>query len=136
MVAAVSRAQATRVTDLCIRLSILVAAIVNIVPVVGLLSRKHVARGYDVRLEDPNLVVLMRHRALLFGLLGSFLAYAAFVPALHGLAFAGGLVSMLGFGALGLAERDRLSRRMWKLLGADLIATAVLLLGLALHWAR
>jgi amino acid permease len=39
----------------------------------------------------------MRHRAVLFGLLGVFLVYAAFQPALQTLAFIAALVSVASF---------------------------------------
>ena len=52
-------------------------------------------------LEDPNLVILMRHRAVLFGLLGGFLLLAAFRPNLQAIALVMGFASVLSF--LGLA---------------------------------
>jgi len=48
-------------------------------------------------MAEPNLVILMRHRAVLFGLLGAFMVYAAFRPALLNLALGAGFVSVLSF---------------------------------------
>ncbi len=54
--------------------------VVNCVRVsVVLLSRERLQTLYGVSIADPNLVILMHHRAVLFGLLGVFFIVAAFV---------------------------------------------------------
>jgi len=49
---------------------------------------------------EPNIEILMRHRAVLFGKLGLFLMYAAFQPSLQPLAIIVGLVSVVSFIAI------------------------------------
>ena len=39
--------------------------------------------NFGIALDEPNLQILMRHRAVLFGLLGALLVAAAFIPALR-----------------------------------------------------
>ncbi len=48
----------------------LIAAFVNLAPVSGVLSADVLEGLYGITLEDPNLVILMRHRAVLFGIVG------------------------------------------------------------------
>jgi hypothetical protein len=48
-------------------------------------------------IQDPNLEIVLRHRAVLFGLLAAFLAYAAMRPELRGLALVAGIVSVSSF---------------------------------------
>jgi hypothetical protein len=52
---------------------------------------------YGVNLQDPNLQIHMRHRAVLFGLVGALLLVAAFHPGLRTLGYAVGFSSMLSF---------------------------------------
>jgi hypothetical protein len=52
---------------------------------------------YGVDLADPNLQILMRHRAVLFGLVGGVLLLAAFHPPLRTLGYVVGFSSMLSF---------------------------------------
>jgi hypothetical protein len=78
----------------------LLAAIVNLVPGIGVQSGARLESLYGVALEDPALVILMRHRAVLLAIVGGVLAAAAFRPALRPAAVAAGLVSMLSFVAL------------------------------------
>jgi hypothetical protein len=59
-------------------------------------------KAYDVRIASKDLEILMRHRALLFGVLGGFILYAAFFPVYHVAAMVMAGVSMIGFAILAL----------------------------------
>jgi hypothetical protein len=78
-------------------LLVLVAAAINLAPVVGAFSPDRMATLYGVALEDPSLQVLMRHRAGLFGIVGGLLLFAAFHPPLRAVGYAVGFASMLSF---------------------------------------
>ena len=54
----------------------LVVGIVNLLPMIGVSSAARRQTLYDVAVEDPNLVILMRHRAILFGIVGALLGAA------------------------------------------------------------
>ena len=79
---------------------LVLAGIIHLLPVSGGLGVERLAVLYDVSLRDPNIAILMRHRAVLFGLLGLFLMYAAFQPSLQTLAIIAGLVSVVSFIAI------------------------------------
>lgn len=76
---------------------LLVVGIIHLLPVSGLLGQQQLARLYGLRFDEPNLEILMRHRALLFGLLGLFFLLAAFKPPLQVAAFVVGLLSAGSF---------------------------------------
>ncbi|MDH4566005.1 phosphopantetheine adenylyltransferase [Pseudomonas sp. BN414] len=76
---------------------LIVAGIIHLLPISGLLGAERLAALYGVPFSEPNLLILMRHRAVLFGLLGALLVWAAFRPALQSAAILGGLVSVLSF---------------------------------------
>ena len=50
-----------------------------------------------MRSSGANLEILMRHRAVLFGIVGGLLLVAAFHPPLRTLGYAAGFTSMLSF---------------------------------------
>jgi len=75
----------------------LLVAAVNLVPVVGVLSSARLEALYGVPIRDPNLEILLRHRAVLFAIVGGLLAAAAFHPPLSAAAVGAGLASMLSF---------------------------------------
>lgn len=78
-----------------IALLLFVTGACNFYPLVGIIGPESLALLYGVRIEETNLLILMRHRAVLFGLLGGFLMVAAWRPALQPAAIGVGLVSML-----------------------------------------
>ena len=75
----------------------LVAAAINMAPVLGAVSPERMTALYGVDLADPNLQILMRHRAVLFGIVGGLLVVAAFHRPLRTLGYAIGFSSMLSF---------------------------------------
>jgi hypothetical protein len=87
-------------------------------------------------MEDQSLVLLMRHRAVLFALLGAFLIYAAITPAYRSLALGAGLVSVVSFLLLaepwvtsGIASLPAIQR----VAQADVVALICLVLGGLVH---
>ncbi|MDF2714893.1 MAG: hypothetical protein K0R28_1818 [Paenibacillus sp.] len=75
----------------------IIVGIIHMLPVIGVLGAERLTALYGIPVQDKNLVILMQHRALLFGLLGLFLVYAAFQPALQSIAFIGGFISVTSF---------------------------------------
>ena len=71
--------------------------IIHILPLSGVLSATRLFDLYGISFDDPNLEILMRHRAVLFGLLGIFLLSSAFLPSLQLAALITGFVSVVSF---------------------------------------
>jgi hypothetical protein len=57
--------------------SLIIAAVIHLLPVIGLAGTDKLTKLYVIPIQEPNLLILMQHRAMLFGLLGAFLAYSA-----------------------------------------------------------
>jgi len=76
---------------------VLVAAAINLAPFLGVVSPERMSAFYGVDLDHPNLQILMRHRAVLFGVVGGLLLVAAFHPPLRTLGYVVGFGSMLSF---------------------------------------
>ena len=84
--------------------ALLAAAVFHLLPAIGLLGADRLASLYGVSIPGNNLLLLMRHRALLFGILGAFMLHAAWSPPLQVWALAAGLVSTAGFVTLAWGE--------------------------------
>lgn len=107
----------------------LLVALVKLVPMVGVLSVERLNRLYGIDIQDANLAILLRHRAVLFGVVGTLLVVAAFNPSLRPLAVALGLVSMLSFVVVAFLVGGY-GAEIQKVVTIDLIAS-VLLIGAA-----
>ena len=109
----------------------LIAAIVNLLPGLGVLSAARMEAFYGVPIRSPDLEILMRHRAIVLAIVGGFLAVAAFRVPLRRSALVAGLVSMVSFiliaGAVG--EYGAPLRRVAVV---DLFATIALVFGAVL----
>ncbi len=79
---------------------LLVAAAINLAPALGAFSVERMSALYGIPIEGADLELLMRHRALLFGIVGSLLTVAAWRRSLRPLAAAVGFASMLSFVAI------------------------------------
>ena len=118
-------------------LLVLVAAAINLAPVLGAVAPRRMTALYGVDLKHPNLQILMRHRAVLFGLVGGLLLAAAFHPPLRTLGYAVGFTSMVSF--LLIAWRvGGYSAEMRRVIAIDVVGIAALAGAALVHafWLR
>ncbi|WP_245213759.1 phosphopantetheine adenylyltransferase [Rhodoferax sp. AJA081-3] len=114
---------------------LMVVGIIHLLPMSGVLGTERLAALYGLPINEPNLAILMRHRAVLFGLLGLFLVYAAFRPGLQTLAFVAGFASVLSF--LWLAwSQGGYNPQIQRVVIADVVALVCLVLGGLVHAYR
>ena len=119
-----------------ISVTLIIAGIIHLLPLSGVLGADRLSALYGTTLSDPNLVILMRHRAVLFGLLGLFFIFAAFRPTFQPLAFLAGFVSVISF--LWLAwSTGNYNTQINHVVVADLIALGSLIVGsVAYYYAK
>jgi hypothetical protein len=113
--------------------SLLLAAIIHLLPLAGVLGHDRLATLYGINAADPNLSILLRHRAVLFGLLGAFLVVAAFRPGWQAAAFVAGLVSVVSFLLLAWSTGGY-NALIGRVVTADLVALVALLAGAVAWW--
>ena len=109
---------------------LVIVAIIHLLPLPGVLGSERLAALYGLSFDEPNLAILMRHRAVLFGLLGVFFLVAAFRPELQPLAFAGGFVSVLSFLYLAWSAGGY-NAQVGRVAAADVLALVCLVVGTA-----
>lgn len=102
--------------------------VVHLLPLPGVLGSSQLAALYGLPFDEPNLAILMRHRAVLFGLLGAFLLVAAFRSSLQTTAFVAGFVSVGAF--LWLAwSTGTYNEQLARVFAADIGALTCLVIG-------
>jgi hypothetical protein len=111
---------------------LIVIGLIHLLPLPGVLGIERLAALYGQRFDEPNLALLMRHRAVLFGLMGAFLLFAAFKPLLHTLALVGAAVSVLSF--LWLAwQVGGINAQVQRVVIADLVALVCVVVAGVVH---
>jgi len=96
-----------RAMKLATALLLLLAAAIKLAPVVGVLGAERLRALCRVDVSHPVLAILLRHPALLFGVVGGLLAAFALHPELLAAAIVVGLVSAIGFIAICEARASR-----------------------------
>ena len=114
--------------------ALVVGGIVNLLPLSGLLGSAQLEMLYGIPIKDDNLLVLMRHRAVLFGLTGSFMLYSGlWRPAWKQLAHVAGLSSMLSFVLIAKMSKGALDRFIGRVVTVDIVASVLLITSLLLE---
>ena len=112
----------------------LIAGAINFIPISGAVSGEQLDKLYQIGVVSPDVGLLLRHRAFLFGIVGSIIIVAAFVPSLRLVATISGLVSMVSFIVFVFATKNS-NPNLIQIAWIDVGATLVLLLGFAVHLA-
>lgn len=110
---------------------LLVTGVVHLLPLTGVTGAAALTRLYGASIEDPNLLLLMRHRAVLFGLLGAGLVGSAFYSEYHRTALIAGLISTLSFVVLAWSA-DAYSPQVNRVILIDVVAASMLAVALML----
>lgn len=116
-------------------ISIILAAVglMNLYPIIGVLSADALTNLYGVTILDNDLLILMRHRAVMLGIIGIFMVIAAFRPNLQSAAIIAGLTSMMAFVGLTLAAGD-FGDSVNKVMLADVVGSLALIVAIFLRW--
>lgn len=101
------------------------SALIHLLPLIGALGPSRVAQMYDVKVEGPDLTVLLVHRAVLFGLLGAALIAAILCEGARPYVIGAVLVSDVAFLAIA-AVNSGLNSKMKRVVRADIISIALL----------
>jgi hypothetical protein len=72
--------------ELIFRLSLGIAALVNLLPALLAIRPQNIAKSYGVSVPDGNYELLLRHRAVLFGIVWGLMLYSALTKVYYELA--------------------------------------------------
>lgn len=111
--------------DVLIDVLLGVSALIHFLPVLGALSAKRLEGLYGIPVEGPDLAVLLRHRAVLFGILGGLLVAGIVHDDYRWLALVAVLVSDIKYAALCVIHRDH-NAQLGKVLRADVVSIVAL----------
>lgn len=111
-----------------ITVMLIVPAALHLLPLSGVLGNERLTALYGLSFDEPNLSILMRHRAVLLGMFGVLFLVAAFRPSLQPLAFVSGLITVVSFLVLAWLTGNY-NEQIARVFAADLAALVCLVIG-------
>lgn len=118
-----------------VRILLIIVGITQFLPVIGVISSEKLSGAYGVSIDNPDLEILMRHRAVLFGLLGAFIFYAVFNPQLWNLAFIAAFISIFSFFWLAFTVGE-FNASIRKIVVGDMVAAVALVAAIVLSFYK
>ena len=117
------------------RLILLVTGLVHLLPFSLAFFANRIPNSYGVSISDPNMQLLLRHRAFLFGIIGFGLIFSAIKKKYYLAASVVGLVSMISFICLYYWIGD-INAQLQSVMRVDMLVGAALLLITVLYYWR
>lgn len=118
--------------ELLFRIALFISGIINILPSLLAFLPNKISKSYGIEIPNANYELLLRHRAILFGIIGGLMIYSAIVKKYYELSTIAGLVSMISFIILYFIIGKDISQELKKVMLIDLVATVILCIGFIL----
>ncbi|MEO1435455.1 MAG: hypothetical protein AAFV80_07955 [Bacteroidota bacterium] len=115
--------------ELVFRICLFLAGVINVLPALLAFLPDRIPKAYGVAVPNANYELLLRHRAVLFGIVGGVMIYSAVSQEYYTLATQIGLISMLSFVALYWPKRKSINAELKKVMQIDLIGILILIVG-------
>ncbi len=119
--------------ELIFRLSLLIAGVINLLPSFLAFLPNKISRSYGIEMPNKNIELLIRHRAILFGIIGGLMIYASLVKMYYDLATIVGLISMVSFILLYFKIGKEININLQRVMIIDIVGTIILCLGFILY---
>jgi len=120
--------------EIFFRVTLFLAGIINLIPSILAIFPGRIYGSYGVDILDPNMELLLRHRAVLFFIVGGILVYSALAKKYYALATITGLVSMVSFVVLYLSLSQSVNEQLRKVMLFDIVASTLLFVGALVYF--
>jgi len=111
------------------RISLFIAGAINFLPSLLVFSTEKLCKSYGIKIPNPDLELLLRHRAILFGIIGGLMIYSAITKKYYSVSVTAGLISMVSFIMLYFLIGG-INEELEKIMLFDLAAILILVVGL------
>ena len=91
-----------------------------------------ISKSYGIEIPNANYELLLRHRAILFGIIGGLMIFSSIVKKYYEIATIAGLISMTSFILLYFLIDKDISSELKKVMAIDIFASLILLVGLVI----
>lgn len=118
--------------ELIYRITLFVAGLINLLPSMLAFLPYKISKSYGIEIPNANYELLLRHRAILFGIIGGLMIFSSIVKKYYEIATIAGLISMTSFILLYFLIDRGISSELKKVMVIDILASLILLIGLVI----
>lgn len=122
--------------ELIFRITLFIAGLINFVPFFVVFFPEKMTSSYGINIPNADFELLLRHRAVLFGIIGGLLLYSALTRKYYDLATLIGLISMVSFLLLFFRIDGKINDSLTTVMKIDVFAIIQLLIGFMLYKFR
>ena len=119
--------------EIVFRICLFIAGVINLLPAMLAFIPKKISDSYGIEVPDANYELLLRHRAILFGIIGGMMIYSAITKKHYSIAVIIGLVSMISFIILYKMINGEINAELSKVMKIDILGIILLLIGFVLY---
>lgn len=119
--------------ELIFRICLFVAGVINFIPSFLAFAPNKISESYGIEIPNSSYELLLRHRAVLFGIVGGLMIYSAISKKNYNLATTIGLISMISFVILYKLIGGEINPELNKILKMDFIGIGILIFGMVLY---
>lgn len=114
--------------ELIYRITLFIAGLINLIPTILAFIPDKIAKSYGIEVPNVNYELVLRHRAVLLGLVGAFMIYSAFTKKYYEASTIMGFISMIAFIVL-FYLIGNINPELKKVMIIDVVATIILTIG-------
>tara|TARA_R110001583_G_C5362111_1_gene381690 strand:+ start:71 stop:442 length:372 start_codon:yes stop_codon:yes gene_type:complete len=114
------------------RISLFIAGGINILPSILVFLPEKISKSYGIEIPNVDFELLLRHRAVLFGIVGGLMIYSAILKKYYSISVTVGLISMISFIILYFLMNG-INAELEKVMKIDLVAVVILLVVFLLY---
>ncbi len=119
--------------ELIFRISLFISGIINLLPSILAFIPNKISQSYGIEIPNSNYELLLRHRAILFGIIGGIMIYSAITKNNYSIAVLIGLISMISFILLFKLVNGEINHELNKVMKIDIVGIIILLIGFFLY---
>jgi heme A synthase len=112
--------------ELIFRETLFASGVVNLLPSLLVFLPDKVSSAYGIELPNANYELLLRHRAVLFGIIGGLMVYSSLARKHYEISAIAGLVSMISFVMLYVLIGKDIGIELKKVMFVDIAASTAL----------
>ena len=118
--------------ELIFRITLFMAGVINLLPSVLAFFPDKISKSYGIEIPNENYELLLRHRAILFGIIGGLMTYSAVAKKHYESSTLIGLISMISFIVLFFMIGKDINSELKKFMTIDIAGTVILCTGFIL----